>query len=52
MFAYKNNYFLIIENTKDLDLENIKIQKKFTIIYRNKKDNESVDDIKRFRKIL
>ena len=50
MFAYKNNYFLIIENTKDLDLENIKIQKKFTIIYRNKKDNESVDDIKRFRK--
>ena len=50
MIAYKKNYFLIIENTKDLDLKNIKIQKKITIIYRNKNGNESVDDIKKFRK--
>ena len=36
MFAYKNKYYLIIENIKDIDLSNIKSSNKFIIIYRNK----------------
>ena len=37
MFILKKKYFLIIENIKDIDLKNIKIRNKFSIIYRNKK---------------
>jgi len=37
MFVIKNKYFLIIENIKDINLENIKIRNKFFIIYRNNK---------------
>ena len=40
MFAYKNKYFLIIENIKDIDLRNIKIRNKFIIIYRNNNKKE------------
>ena len=35
MFSFKNKYFLIIENIKDLDLRNIKLINKYIIIYRN-----------------
>ena len=46
MFIVKKKYFLIIENIKDIDLKNIKIRNKFSIIYRNKKNNENFDDVK------
>ena len=51
MFAYKKKYFLIIENTKDIDLRNIKIRNKFIIIYRNNGKKEILDDLIKFRKL-
>ena len=50
MFILKKKYFLIIENTKDLNLKNIKINKKIIIIYRNKNKSEKIDELKRFRR--
>ena len=49
MFILKNKYFLIIENIKDFDLENIKIRNKFFIIYRNNKKIDKLDDLLRYR---
>ena len=49
MFIIKNKYFLIIENIKDINLENIKIRNKFFIIYRNKKRVDKFSDLLRFR---
>ena len=49
MIIQKNKYFLIIENIKDFDLENIKIKNKFFIIYRNNKKAEDLKDLLRFR---
>ena len=49
MFIVKNKYFLIIENTKDINLKNIKIRNKFYIIYRNHKKNNDIIDLSRFR---
>ncbi len=51
MFAFKNRYFLILENIKDIDLKNIKKRNKFSIIYRNNKKPENIIDLLRFRKI-
>ena len=51
MFVIKNKYFLIIENTKDINLKNIKIRNKFFIIYRNNKNIDSLSDLFRFRQI-
>ena len=51
MFTYKKNYYLIIENTKDIDLKNIKIRNKFSIIYRNSKNNENKYELFKFSKI-
>ena len=51
MFAIKNKYFLIIENIKDINLENIKIRYKFFIIYRNNKKTDSLSDLSRFRQL-
>ena len=50
MFLLKNKYFLIIQNTKDLNLKNIKKYNKFIIIYRNKNNDENITQIKEFRK--
>ena len=50
MFLLKNKYFLIIQNTKDLNLKNIKKYNKFIIIYRNKYNDENITQIKEFRK--
>ena len=50
MFAFKNNYFLIIESIKDFDLRNIKIYNKFNIIYRNNNKSEEIESVKSFRK--
>ena len=46
MVILKNKYFLIIENIKDISLENIKKRFKFNIIYRN---NKKLDDFHRLR---
>ncbi len=50
MFIVKKKYFLIIENTKDLNLKNIKINKKIIIIYRNKNKSEEIEELIRFRR--
>ena len=50
MFIVKKKYFLIIENTKDLNLKNTKINKKIIIIYRNKNKSEKTEEIIRFRR--
>ena len=49
MFAFKKNYFLIIENTKDIDLSNVKKRNKFTIIFRNQQIKEKYNDLLKFR---
>ena len=50
MFAFKNKYFLIIENIKDIDLRNIKLINRFIIIYRNSGKIENIDELARFRR--
>ena len=50
MFAFKKKYFLIIENTKDINLRNIKKYNKFIIIYRNVSNKENLENLIRFRK--
>mgnify|MGYP001389767951 CR=1 FL=1 len=45
MFTKKNKYFLLIENIKDIDFKNIKIRNKFSIIYRNNKKNDKLEDL-------
>ena len=50
MFINKKKYFLIIQNIKDINLNNIKKNNKFIIILRNQKPNESVDSLIKFRK--
>tara|TARA_B100001559_G_scaffold249266_1_gene212611 strand:- start:1024 stop:1596 length:573 start_codon:yes stop_codon:yes gene_type:complete len=51
MFVIKNKYFLLIENTKDINLENIKIRNKFFIVYRNNKKKDNLNDLLRFRRL-
>ena len=46
MFIFKRKYFLYIENTKDIELENIKNRNKFIIIYRNQRNTEKIDELK------
>ena len=50
MFIKKNKYFLLIENIKDIDLKNIKIRNKFSIIYRNNKKIDNLSNLQRFRR--
>ncbi len=50
MFVFKSKYYLILENTNDLNLNCIKIRNKFVIIYRNKNLKENIQKIKKFRK--
>jgi len=49
MFIYKNKYYLIIENIKDIELKNIKIRNKFSIIYRNNKKEDGLKQLIQFR---
>jgi len=49
MFAYKNTYYLYIENTQILNLNIIKIRNKFTIIYRNTAKREKIAKLIKFR---
>ena len=50
MVILKNKYFLIIENIKDISLENIKKRFKFNIIYRNNKKLGDLHRLRIFRK--
>ena len=50
MFTFKNKYFLIIENIKDIDLRNIKLINRYIIIYRNADKIENIDKLVRFRR--
>ena len=49
MFIIKNKYFLLIENIKDIDLKNIKIRDKFSIIYRNNKKIDKLSELLNFK---
>ena len=51
MFAFKKKYFLIIENTKDINLNKIKTNHKLFIIYRNSIKSENLHNLYKFRKI-
>ena len=50
MYVFKNKYFLIIENTKDINLRNIKLANKFIIIYRNTGKKQNIDALFKFRR--
>ena len=50
MFASKNKYFFIIENTKDINLNNIKKHNKFFIIYRPNILRENLAQLVQFKK--
>ena len=49
MFILKKKYFLLIENTKDIDLSIIKKRNKFIIIYRKLNKPEDIESILKFR---
>jgi thiamine-phosphate pyrophosphorylase len=51
MFISKNKYFLIIENTKDIDFRYIKKLNKYNVIYRNNLQNYNIDELLHFRSI-
>ena len=51
MFLFKKKYYLIIENTKDINLKNIKKRNKFVIIYRNNKNLDDLENLFKFRKL-
>jgi len=50
MFIIKDNYYLYIENTRNIDLNYIKNRKKISIIYRNNNIQENKKDLCAFRK--
>ena len=50
MFTKKNKYFLLVENIKDINLKNIKIRNKFSIIYRNNKKVDNLNKLIEFRR--
>ena len=49
MFIIKNNYYLYIENTKNIDLNRIKKNKKISIIYRFNDIRENIVNLIKFR---
>ena len=49
MFIIKNNYYLYIENTNDININKIKKNKKISIVYRNKKNPETTENLVIFR---
>ena len=50
MITKKIKYFLLIESIKDIDLKNIKIRNKFSIIYRNNNKIENLNNLFKFRR--
>ena len=51
MFIIKTYYYLYIENTKDINLNSIKKNKKICIVYRNHKIKENIDKLCKFKKL-
>ena len=49
MFIIKNNYYLYIKNTKDINLNHIKKNKKTTIIFRNINNQTNKEELLKFR---
>ena len=49
MFIIKNNYYLYIENSKNIDLDRIKNNKKISIIYRPDDIKENIEDLIKFK---
>ena len=52
MLILKKKYYLFIENTREFNLNLIKIKNKFNIIYRNQTTKEKIQDLKIYRKIV
>ena len=50
MFIIKNNYYLYIENTENIDLNYLNKNKKISIIYRNNGHQENIEKLCKFRK--
>ena len=50
MFAFKKKYYLLVENTKDIDFRKLKLFNKYIIIYRKQAVNENLEELLRFRK--
>ena len=46
MLALKKKYYLFVENTREFNLNLIKIRNKFNIIYRNSRTKERIEDLK------
>ena len=51
MFIIKKKYYLYIENTNDINLKNIKRNKKISIIYRNNSIKEDQKTVCKFKKV-
>ena len=50
MLILKKKYYLFIENTREFNLNLIKIKNKFNIIYRNQTTKEKIQDLRVYRK--
>ena len=50
MLVLKKKYYLFIENTREFNLNLIKIKNKFNIIYRNQATKEKIQDLRIYRK--
>ncbi len=50
MLVLKKKYYLFVENTREFNLNLIKIREKFNIIYRNQTNKEKIEVLKNFRK--
>ena len=50
MLVLKKKYYLFVENTREFNLNLIKIKNKFNIIYRNLTTKEKIEDLKIYRK--
>jgi len=50
MLVLKKNYYLFVDNTREFNLNLIKIRNKFNIIYRNANTKENIENLINFRK--
>ena len=50
MLVLKKKYYLFVENTREFNLNLIKIKNKFNIIYRNLTTKEKIEDLKIYRR--
>ena len=49
MFIFKKKYYLFLENTREFNLDLIKIKNKFNIILRKQNNKEKIEDLINFR---